>query len=122
MEIQVSNPFDVAKRAMFLAYQAIGSTSGSGFLQAKGGASEDDVWENVSFSGDYPGASRNKVSQDTGEVHADYVFGKMMKLSISWDKELVCIPDSQPSHDYQGWVFKYPDYESLIREAVKSFG
>lgn len=116
MKIECAKPEAVAKRAYWLAYQAAHSV-GMGFLQAKDQTTEEDVWKNVQAGGDYT----LKVQPEDGRVYGDYVFGRMVKLSLEWDKTGVTCNDSQPRGDYQSWCGKYPTYESLIRAAIATF-
>lgn len=105
----------VAKRMMWLAWQAVGGPFGMGVLRDNPGAGEDQVWANVVTSGDYA-CSQNKP----GDVHADYVFGRMMKLSVKWGDDFVEVPTYAPTRDYQAWCHKYPTYEALAQAAVAS--
>ena len=102
MHIPVQNPEAVAKRAFFLAYQA-SHCVGLGFLQAKQSVTEAEI------------TSHGKTS-----LYGDYVFGRMMKLSLSWDNDAVIVPDSVPHPEYQSWCSVYPTYASLIDAATRS--
>lgn len=108
----------VAKRMCFLAYEACGGPVGMGFLQARGDATEADVWQNIVNMGDYPGASLPR----NGKLNADYVFGRMMKLRFSYDQDSVTVPDITPDRAYQRWSRKweYPTYEALVEDAIKT--
>lgn len=113
MQINVANPEQVAKRALFLAYNAA-CLVGMGILQARDNVDEDSVWNNALTKGDYPlrtDTTKNK------HLFADYVFGRMMKLSLSWDATSVTVPDATPRADYQSWCSMYPTYESLVKAA-----
>lgn len=116
MRIEVENPEQVVKRAFWLAWQACGSTAGAGWIQDRPGADEDAVWNNIRTRGDYPGPARDKP----GEASADYVFGRMMKTFIRWDKNSVEVFEATPRRDYQAWAGRYPTYQALIEAAVKS--
>lgn len=116
MKIEHSNPTALAKRAFFLAYQACGGTFGMGILQARDGATEDDVWENVKTRGDYPSA--HGVEPD--RPYGDYVFGRMMKLGLEVHQDGVSCIERKPTPDYQAWSRRYPTYESLVRAAADS--
>jgi hypothetical protein len=112
---------DVVKKAMFLAYNACGGPVGMGILQARNNVTEEDVWNNVANRGDYPGGNSfgsNKIEEKSGKVYADYVFGRMMKLSISWAENEIQVNDGKPSRDYQGWCGTYDSYELLIKVAI----
>ncbi len=74
----------IAKRAVWLAYQAA-RIHGMGRLQAIDDATENSVWRNEIEAGDYPGNFR----PPEGEVHADYVFGRMLKLNLCYDANFV---------------------------------
>jgi hypothetical protein len=90
-----------------------------GFLQNCPGATEEKVWNNVVSHGDYPGGA--EICRDKpGTAYGDYVFGRMMKLSINWTKDAVEVRDSEPRRDYQSWCGVYPTYADLIEAAVKS--
>lgn len=52
--------------------------------------------------------------------HADYVFGRMMKLMIQWDETSVTVNDTSPRHDYQSWCYQYTTYQGLIEAAIES--
>lgn len=112
MTITCPNPEAVARRAFYLAYGAA-HAAGMGFLQAREGVTEDQVWQNVRTRADYV-----PTEPKPGEAHADYVFGRMMKLSIRWDETTITVNDSTPRYDYQSWCGKYPTYESLIQSAI----
>lgn len=114
-------PSDVVKRAFFLAWQACGGTFGLGFLQDRPGANEEDVWNNVCTRGDYYGGLTT-FGVDRGEAYGDYVFGRMMKLSMSFDddKGTVSVSSREPNPEYQGWSATYPTYTALVQAAVGS--
>lgn len=105
----------VAKRAFFLAFQACGGPTGMGVLQDNPGATEDDVWKNVLNSGDYVG---EYMTPKTGEPYGDYVFGRMMKLGLTFTADTVSCVERAPRIDYQGWCRKYPSYEALVQAAI----
>lgn len=115
---------DVAKRALFLAYVACGKTTGAGILQERRNVTEDQVWANAVVGADYPGAEEraSKVPKPLDRIYADYVFGRMMKLTLRWDnaKNSIEIPSSTPQRDYQAWCKVYPSYDSLIKAAISS--
>lgn len=110
----------IVKRAFYLAWKAIGGPSSiMGCLQDRGEVSEDEVWRSVLTAGNYPG--RN-MWERPGEAYGDYVFGRMMKLSIKYDASSVAVPDSEPRRDYQAWCHRYPTYLSLIEAAASDLG
>lgn len=87
MKIKHNNPELVVKRAFFLAWKACGETFGMGMLQDNPNANKEAVWENVKTRGDYPGSGPENAKP--GSAYGDYVFGRMMKLSIDWDSTSV---------------------------------
>ena len=108
------------KRAFFLLYQACGHTMGLGSFQARDAVTEEDVWNNVRSSGDYPGGgSFHNKPQST---YADYVFGRMMKWGCEWnDKEsTVSSREGEFRRDYQGFAGTYPNNTSIFDAAAKS--
>ena len=108
----------VAKRAFWLAWQACGRPFGMGFIQDRPGATEEDVWKNARSDGDYSG-----VRQDgPGRASGDYVFGRMMKLHLTFVEDTVSCRDEAPRRDYQAWCGKYPTYLALVVAAVKDLG
>lgn len=129
MKLKLSDPSKteaVVKRAFMLAYCAAGSASGMGFFQAKSSATEDEIWSNVCARGDYPGAVvRAQDDLRQGKAYGDYVFGRMMKLRIEFDRKdgTISVPDSQPRRDYQGWTCQeFPSYQSLVEMAATEIG
>jgi hypothetical protein len=120
MKIEIDNsnvtPEMVVKRMFFLAYNAAGGPTGMGFLQAVSNATEDDVFNNVRGSGDYC----MQLNNSPDKLHADYVFGRMIKASFGYDKSSVTIPDSKPRIDYESWCGVYPTYKDLFDAALKS--
>lgn len=116
---------DVAKRGMFLAYEACRGTTGLGFLQAATAATEDQVWQNVCTRGDYPAVPGMVRGDDRpGTANADYVFGRMMKLRVDFDDKAgtLNVIGSEPRIDYQAWCRKYPTYRSVFDAAAASLG
>ena len=82
----------VAKRMFWLAYE-VSSVVGAGFLQAREGATEDDVWENVNTRGDYPGRA-DMESAPQKAPYGDYVFGRMMKWGCFLHGRNIRIPET----------------------------
>lgn len=122
MKFKCKNPQETVKEAMWLAWQACGGTSGWGCFQDRDGVTRDDVWNNIhdgSHGGDYPTATGHPRKPD-GKASADYVFGRMMKLRLSYDAKGIEFPDSQPTSDYQRWFIKYRTYEDLLNAAAKN--
>lgn len=109
LTLRVSDPSKtkaVVMRAFFLAYTAAGGAVGMGFLQARNAVTEEQVWNNVASHGDYPGGPLPGMADpEKGEAYGDYVFGRMLKLSIDFDAKdgTITIPDTAPRADYQGW-------------------
>ena len=103
----------VAKRMFWLAWKA-SDVFGSGFLQDKSDADEEAVWDNLLGAGDYPGS----IAPDLSRPHADYVFGRMMKLGVDIEGSSVVISDRELSADYQSWCRTYPTNEALLATAV----
>ncbi len=117
VSVEKLSPEAVVKRAFFLAYNACGGALGMGVLQARSDATEDQVWDNIQNSGDYPG---NAKDSKPGKAEGDYVFGRMMKLRIEYDEKEIRIPESKPCPDYQDWCKSYESYEELVFAAIKS--
>ena len=119
--ISCSDPEAVVRRAFFLAWNACRGPSGMGFLQNNPSASEEEVWQNVCDRGDYPGGPLFKgPGVRPGEACGDYVFGRMMKLRLTWTSEDVCVKDDIPRRDYQAWCAMFGTYEALVRAAIES--
>lgn len=114
--ITVEFPVLVAKRAFWLAWQTVGKTFGTGFLQDHSRASEEDVWNNILTRGDYPGDNAPPPT----EPYADYVFGRMMKFGLQIGPHEVIVSDSECELDYQPWCHKYPTYQALIEAAIET--
>jgi len=109
-------PTAVAQEALWLAWQACGGPSGMGVFQDHPGATKQDVIANVVGQGDYPG----KPLSSKKEINADYVFGRMMKLSFSIAKDGLLYSEYAPTPDYQSWCRTYPTYEALFQAAASS--
>lgn len=118
MKIQCDNPEAVAKEALWLAWQACGGPYGMGVFQDQPGATKEQVVANAMIRGDYPAASINR--NKPGELYADYVFGRMVKLIIRWDVNGIEVNDNPPRRDYQSWCHEYQTYEILILAAIES--
>ncbi len=125
MIIKVSNVDELnalVRRILFLAYNA-SSCFGMGFLQQRSGATEEQVFNNAANMGDYPGGNAMRHAPP-GDINADYVFGRMMKLSIRYDESNLTIDLSNgtPRLDYQSWCGTYKTYEQLVDAAAKQLG
>jgi len=105
----------VLKEALWLAWNAAGGTAGMGFLQDNSGATKEDVWKNATGVGDYA-----MPTSRAGRLNADYVFGRMLKLSLDYDDVHIDVPEYPPRSDYQAWCREYPTYEALVDAAEKS--
>ena len=118
----------VLRRIFYVAWNNCGGTSGMGWLQDAPDATEEQVWENVTSRGDYPGANIMRkpavgINEKTmkGEASADYVFGRMMKLHVDFDinEGTITVRDDQPRPDYQGWARgKIKTYDDLVFTAL----
>jgi len=115
MIFKTDNPQQLAKRMLFLAYEASGEPLGMGVFQARDGVTEENVWENCNTSGDYPGHYTPE-----GMVRGDYVFGRMMKIRIVFDEKGLQLSENKLQWDYQAWSTKYKSYEALAKAAEAS--
>jgi len=111
-----------AKRAMFLAWQACGGPLGMGVFQDHPGADEDAVWANIMRAGDCPGGTNLEGFRRSGEAYADYVFGRMMKFSLSFKDDGLETRDGDWRPDYQAFCHKYPDPTALFNATAESLG
>jgi len=109
MKIKVANGQAVAKRMLWLAYQA-SKVVGMGYLMAK-----DDVTEDMLASAHFE-SGRNGECQ----YYADYAYGRMMKAVIRYGNSHVEFTDSAPQLDYESWAGKYKTYQSLAEAAIAS--
>ena len=118
MHITCSSPESaqtLAKRILFLAYEA-SHVFGMGAFQARDAVTEDQVWANTVTKGDYGGFPAN-----TKDIYADYVFGRMMKLSFHVKDNTVNYDgDDKTKLDYQSWGAKYKTYTKLFTAAIES--
>ncbi|MGV8151871.1 MAG: hypothetical protein ACP5OG_02225 [Candidatus Nanoarchaeia archaeon] len=131
MEIKIDSKFnviDIVKKMFYLAWNACRTPKGMGILQDNPCASEEDVWKNICNSEDYNGMGKNcNVSlNQTGQnmVHADYVFGRMMKLTLSWNSKdntikLQEATENYPNLDYQAWCKVFTSEKELYESALK---
>lgn len=119
MNIVCTSPVEaqtLAKRILFLAYEA-SSVFGMGAFQARDNVTEEQVWVNTVTKGDYGG-----FGADSKDIHADYVFGRMMKLSFHIkDNTIIYDGNDKTKLDYQSWGAKYKTYTKLFQAAIKSF-
>jgi hypothetical protein len=119
MKIQTANGEEVVKEAFWLAWQACQQPTGMGWMQHKPAATKEDVWKNVAEEGDY--AYRMK-EPEKGKAYGDYVFGRMMKLLLSWDETGVTFSETPPRSDYQAWCGTYPTLQLLVEKAIANVG
>lgn len=123
MDIIVSaKACEVVREAVWLAWKA-SAVEGMGIFKDWPGATKEDVWQNVMSCGDYPcRAAGSKDEGGKGCAVADYVFGRMMKLTLWWDDRKCCVtvPDAPLKWDYQSWSGRYKSYGDLIAWADKS--
>lgn len=103
----------VARRAMFLAYEA-STLVGMGHLQARFGVTEADVSAAMPLDNYGPNGYTGYT------LYADYLFGRMMKLAIHFNDRTI-VDECRPlSLDYQSWARVYPTFDALIAAAIKS--
>ncbi len=105
----------VMKRYFWLAWQAAGGTFGAGWVQDHPSGTEDEVYNNVLTAGDYPGPARSRPNH----LVADYVFGRMLKLGIRWEDNILEVQDGKAQIDYQAWGCKYASEAVLLDAAIK---
>ncbi len=108
--ITVKNPLEVVKESFWLAWKACGDPLGMGVYQDRPNATKDDIWAQT-FP-DYHGSQT--------EAYGDYVFGRMMKLSLKWDDTSIDIGNLGTNIEYQSWARVYPTYETLVLAAESS--
>jgi hypothetical protein len=106
----------IAKRYFFLAYEA-SNVGGFGLLQARNEIKEEEVWNNVTRSGDYPG---NFNRSNCVSPYADYVFGRMMKVGCTVLENGIVVYEGKGQLDYQSWASRYPTFKDLAIAAIKS--
>lgn len=105
---------ELAKRILFLAYQA-SSVCGMGLFQRKDSVTEEQVW------GPAPDYCLD-FNTRPGSKYCDYCFGRMMKVGVNFTNDSVTMGDYKPEFDYQSWAFTYPTVESLVKAAQESLG
>jgi len=106
----------IAKRYFFLAYEA-SNIGGLGIIRGRSDINEDDIWNNVLQSGDYPKGSHNN---NINEPYGDYVFGRMMKVGCKILENGIEVRDGLGRLDFQSWASKYPTFKDLAVAAVSS--
>src|SRR3990167_7595155 len=108
---------EVLKEAVWLAWQAAGGPSGMGFMRDNTDATKESVWDNAYNRGDYYG----RGSVHGNDLHADYVFGRMLKLRVRRPDALSLeVHDYEPRRDYQSWCCVYPTFSALFDAAEKT--
>lgn len=110
---------EFAKQMFYIAWKACGGTLGMGFLQDKPGATADDVLNNIFGWGDYPGPSHHPNRDEGTALRADYVFGRMMKITATLGSDWIELPDDDPAPDYQAWCRKYRSYKDLLHATAE---
>ena len=113
------SPDTIVPRMLFLAYQASG-VFGMGRLQVRDNMTERDVLINVLFAGDYFDNGPLPGWHPKGGLSADYVFGRMMKLTIRWTGDEIEVDDRRLDPEYQSWSTTYPTYRHLYDDALES--
>ena len=103
----------VTKEVMWLAWNACGGPREMGFMQDKPDADKDAVWKQAFERRDYPGMNGGHWER----INADYVFGRMMKLRLSVEGNVINVPESEPHPSYQGWCHRYKTYAKLFDAA-----
>lgn len=104
---------EVLKEAVWLAWQATEGFKGAGFFQDRPTATKDEVFSRAFNEGDYCA----RFSKDK-HLHADYVFGRMLKLRVTRPTPNVLeFSDDVPRPDYQSWSHKYGTYVALFDAA-----
>lgn len=114
LKVNGSTGEEVAKEVFWLAWQACGFPMGMGVFQDNPTATKEDVWKNITDMGDYPVPTSIK-----GEAYADYVFGRMLKLRITYGDDFITISDTPPARAYQSWCPTYPRFLDLLNAAAK---
>lgn len=105
---------NVAKQAVWLAWNACGGTSGYGFMQDRGpNQTPETVWDHAYNERDYHG----RRNEEPASINCDYVMGRMMKLYFTVKDKILTHRDGEGRRDYQAWCGKYPTYASLFDAA-----
>ena len=104
---------NVAKEAVWLAWNACGGPAGMGFMQDRGpNQDRDTVWKHAYDQRDY--TMRHGPAE---QVSCDYVMGRMMKLTFTIKDGTIKHNDYEPRRDYQSWCGKYPTFAALFDAA-----
>ena len=122
-KIQGNKAEDILKEMFWLAWKSSG-VFGMGVLQDKGDANKNEVWNNILNNGDYPGGSLGLRTDDNGfiNIFADYVFGRMMKMSVSYNAKNneISFYDNELSLSYQSWCKDFKSYQDLYERAIEN--
>ncbi|MFW6122210.1 MAG: hypothetical protein ACOC80_15110 [Petrotogales bacterium] len=114
---------EVAKEVFWIAWQN-SNCLGLGLLRNSPSSSKEDVWNNITNAGDYPCNMNCNIVKNNFDIYGDYVFGRMMKLSVYFNidtGEIVVGNDNiPPRQDYQSWCSQYETYDDLLQEAIKN--
>lgn len=103
----------MAKRMLKLAWDASGVFGMGAFQDCGPGLTEDQLWKRGC---DNCGPHRG------GMVTADYLFGRMMKLTFTFGDDFVSAHAREWRPDYQSFCRKYADFTALVNAAAKSLG
>lgn len=109
----------VVKRMFFLAWKS-SRVVGMGALMDEGAKTEDEVWRHLLVCGDYPLHPVEPENGKNGSFRADYVFGRMMKMSVRVVDGEIELSGTELRPDYQSWCSDYPSYTSLHAAAKRS--
>lgn len=108
---------EIAKRMMFLAYEAA-QVFGMGAMQAVDGATEEQVWERIVTNAD---RLVSTAPRQTTTISADYCYGRMMKIGCEVRGDHIeIIGPSKFTRDYQSWCHKYPTANDLGAAVIAS--
>jgi hypothetical protein len=118
MKFQISDPSQTAKLAatyLLIAYEACGTETGMGFLQAVRGLNELTILDQVH---NYPTYANDGFI----ELRGDYIAGRMVKTKISYNPTdgIVVVSDGIPTPDYQGWSSGTPSEPGVLRDWVSN--
>lgn len=120
-EEEVDTLVPLLKEIFWLAWQACGAPAGMGVLQDRPNATKDDVWATVTAGGHDMNRLLKILPQQGGEFDADYIFGRMMKLTVTVKPGgTVEMPSQPPNPEYQGWARAYKSYNDLLAAAISS--
>lgn len=109
----------VVKRMVYLAWKA-SRVAGLGVFQDRGpDQTEEQIWASMYGRTDYPGGNALSQANKPGDVYADYVHGRCMKLGLSWGDGKVSVrPTYGWRNDCQTFRHAYPAPQSLFDAAV----